>query len=77
MEHSKLDTAALAFGTHAIDWETTDVNFSDAFKAGAEWQKERYKHMCQLALAASIRLETLGVATISAQIKTEHERLQD
>jgi hypothetical protein len=45
------------------------------FKAGAEWQKEQYTRILQLAFNAANELDSLGAAFLCGEIKTELERL--
>lgn len=51
-------------------------NKKASFKAGAEWQKEQFRRILNLALDAASELDSLGETFISNDIKTELERLQ-
>jgi hypothetical protein len=46
-----------------------------SFQAGAEWQKEQYTRILQLAFNAANELDSLGAAYLCGEIKTELERL--
>ena len=49
----------------------------NAFEAGAEWQKEHYRHLIELAIRAANVCEDEGAMDTATDIREEIERLQD
>lgn len=52
------------------------IHKMNAFKAGAEWQKEQYKLLCKLAFEAANVCDSEGAVELCDEIKTELDRLE-